>query len=89
MDACVFEEWKAIDKSDWRNTERDVDRLCEIAIKLFENRDGITREALLRRIDKDEFHNEVSRCMSLAPAKTRSIVLYTYFKLKYLIIPRK
>jgi hypothetical protein len=82
------EPWRSIELLDWETRPEDFDRLCEFIIGLFAERDHFSREQLFSILGEQDFRRELRRCAESFSERHKSLVMYVYFRMKFLVLPR-
>ncbi len=77
----------AIDKLEWGSRPEDFDRLCAFIIRVFAERDGVSRDRLFSALSEEEFRKHVRRSAERYTDKFRSLTMFVYLRMKLLILP--
>lgn len=81
------EEISAIEKLDWRNRPEEFDRLCAFIIRVFAERDGVSRDRLFSALSEEEFRRHVRHSAERFTDKFRSLFMFVYLRMKLLVLP--
>jgi hypothetical protein len=81
------EPFRTIELLDWETRPEDFDRLCEFIIDLFAQRDHVSRERVFGVLREQDFRRELRRCAESFSERSRSLVMYVYLRMKFLVLP--
>lgn len=81
------EETRAIELLDWETRPEDFEKLCARIIRAFQERDGLTPEALFELIPEREFRRQVRLSAEQFTERHISLLIYVHLRLKFLVIP--
>jgi hypothetical protein len=78
---------RAIELLNWESRPEEFNRLCDFIIEKFAERDGISRDRLFSFVPEDEFRRQVRASAELFTERQRSLVMFIYMRMKFLVMP--
>ncbi len=86
-DATWPGEVSAIGKLDWRGRPEDFDRLCAFIIRMFAERDGVSRDRLFSTLSEEDFRKHVRHSAERFTDKFQSLAMFVYLRMRLLVLP--
>ena len=78
----------ALDALDWEKRPADFGRFCDFTLRLFAERDGLTRQRLFAALPEEAFRRELRACVEGRTERGWRLAAYGYLRMKLLVLPR-